>query len=275
MGDNLTDFFFTSHLTQWQCTSNIASYFTCIPPSACAHSTSTGQAYCCSNGGEADGCYTEGTKCKTDGSTSTCGGDDQTIQFCCFSEGQSCTQKLGELNVCWGTGANPLAKVNDNQLNATFSSLSSAHPSASTFAFNPAKLQSSTASSPSSARTNAPHHSSHGSLSSGSIAGIVVAAIFAPIIVIGIVMIFGRKRLRSMVQRARQRKGSLDWTLARNNRQMAEADAGIRPELDGRQIPAELAGSAVTTAQELPARTENQPAKPQASEEVQTASSRL
>ena len=102
--------------------------------------------------------------------------------------------------------------------------------------------------------TNSSHQSSHeSSLSSGSIAGIVVAAIFGPMIVLAVILILARKRVSNMIARARQQKGSLDWASARNNRKVFEADGSPRAELDGKEIPTELATN--VTRQELPARS--------------------
>lgn len=68
------------------------------------------------------------------------------------------------------------------------------------------------------------------------------------------ILFFGRKRLRNMIQRAREQQGSLDWTLARRNRKIVEADGGMRSELGGKEVRvAELADN-VVAASELPAR---------------------
>lgn len=54
---------------------------------------------------------------------------------------EECTQTKDQINVCWSTVDNPVANLSDTRMNDTFSSLSSAKPSASSFPISLAQLQ--------------------------------------------------------------------------------------------------------------------------------------
>ncbi|KAF1359616.1 hypothetical protein EJ07DRAFT_155576 [Lizonia empirigonia] len=63
--------------------------------------------------------------------------------FCCLKTRHSkeCTATKDQVNVCWSTVDNPVANLSDTKLNETFSSLSSAKPSASSYPISLAQLQ--------------------------------------------------------------------------------------------------------------------------------------
>ncbi|KAJ4392668.1 hypothetical protein N0V91_011321 [Didymella pomorum] len=76
---------------------------------------------------------------------------------------EECTQTKNQVNVCWSTIDNPVANLSDTKLNDTFSSLSSARPSASSFPISLAQLQASATPT-----TSLPVSLSASSLSSGT-----------------------------------------------------------------------------------------------------------
>ena len=82
MVDELSDFFFTSNSTEWQCPD--FNGFACTPPAACAQNSTTSRTYCCDAGKLGDVCWTTAVTCATDGSTITCGGQDS---YCCLAQG--------------------------------------------------------------------------------------------------------------------------------------------------------------------------------------------
>ena len=103
------------------------------------------------------------------------------------------TQLAGQINVCWSTADNPLNNISSSALDNTFSSLSSAQPTASSYTFDIAALmlQTQTAgtsaipsASPSSAISSNP--ASTAGLSGGAIAGIVVGVVAAFIIAVAV-----------------------------------------------------------------------------------------
>ncbi|OAA57442.1 hypothetical protein SPI_07101 [Niveomyces insectorum RCEF 264] len=191
------DYFFTSNVSGHTCPG--FGSFECAPPAACARDPNTGRRYCCDT---RDVCWTVTQTCAHDGSTTDCGTGDTT--WCCVDGREICTRARNQINICWSAAHDLLNNISLAVLNDTYSSLSNAHPSATTWAFDPVKLvaetepaltasSSTTATSPSSTSSSLPpltvvasptggsdnHDNSHASsgLSGGAIAGIVIGVL--------------------------------------------------------------------------------------------------
>ncbi|KAF2470930.1 uncharacterized protein BDR25DRAFT_28302 [Lindgomyces ingoldianus] len=182
-------FYFSSNVTNWRC-SKLA--FDCIAPQVCAHESLLDKFYCCGPGSDSV-CWSGAQDCSgSNGVPSStqvgCGNN----AFCCLNNREECTQRANQINICWATPENPFANVTEKELNKTFSSLSSARPSASSYSFNSAKLFASTTSGASSSATAASASTtatssaasptptqgdSSGGISGGAIGGIVVGVV--------------------------------------------------------------------------------------------------
>ena len=99
-----------------------------------------------------------------------------------------CTQIAGQINICYSTAHDLLNDISVDSLNGTFSSLSSAAPSASSYTFNPSRLLAETQASsgkalPTEFARPDPNSGTSGSsastLSGGAIAGIVIGVVAA------------------------------------------------------------------------------------------------
>ncbi|KAI5368065.1 hypothetical protein Slin15195_G031990 [Septoria linicola] len=188
----------------------------CITPSSmCAYDSVADKAYCCS-GESYDICRAF---------AATCGGSDGgpsssqqqctsgSSSWCCLQDSERCTQRTGQVNVCVATQDNPIAEVSDMLLNETFSSLSSASPSASTFSVDVVSLAAratATSSSQSSTATEAATSTSAdtasttststgesndlGSSPTGAIAGGVVGGVAGLAVIGAIVWLLLRRR---------------------------------------------------------------------------------
>ncbi|KZM18424.1 hypothetical protein ST47_g10436 [Ascochyta rabiei] len=135
-------FYFSSNATNYVCP---GIGFGCKPPMICAHESVTDQFYCCAPGATDAVCW-KGSPACDGGSKQTPSGGQQscssgTNAFCCLKSREECTATKNQVNVCWSTLDNPIANLSDTKLNDTFSSLSSAHPSASSFPIPLAQLQ--------------------------------------------------------------------------------------------------------------------------------------
>ncbi|KAI9713956.1 MAG: hypothetical protein M1820_000686 [Bogoriella megaspora] len=204
MATQLSQFFFTSEASQWLCP-NFPGW-ECVPPNACARNSTLARGYCCDAKGPDSVCWALSVSCAADGSTITCG---ESEEYCCFATIETCTRTPDQSNVCWLTSTDILSDADVKKLNNTFSSLSSASPSATSFPFTPdadlftssissASASSSSTSSSTSSSGSAglvpsdsssqppatttppasPIASSQGSsLSGGAIAGIVIGAL--------------------------------------------------------------------------------------------------
>jgi hypothetical protein len=130
---------------------------------------------------------------------------------------ETCITASGRYNVCFSKAQDVLFDLNAEALNATYSSLASASPSASSYTFDPVSLGAQPTSSPSTTSTgtistgttaSAPHSTTNGqstvtviagtstSLSGGAIGGIVAGAVVALMIALGAISLF-LKRSRS------------------------------------------------------------------------------
>lgn len=217
MSDYFDNYFFTSNVSSHTCPgfgSNV-----CKPPNACARDPNTGRRYCCD---VSDVCWTLTETCASDGSTIDCG--TGTTKWCCVDQREKCTAAKNQVNICWATAHDILNNITNKVLNDTYSSLSSAHPSATTWAFSPEELiaqtappttsgaspTSSGASSGTSAATNPSGSNDNGGgdnttskISSGAIAGIVIGAIAGvALIAAGLFFLWRRARNQNAAKAA-------------------------------------------------------------------------
>ncbi|CAK7212980.1 hypothetical protein SCUCBS95973_001644 [Sporothrix curviconia] len=205
MTDYFDDYFFTSNVSDHTCPgfgSNV-----CKPPNACARDPNTGRRYCCD---VKDVCWTLTETCANDGSTTDCGTGSTT--WCCIYSREECTATKNQVNVCWSTHHDILNNITNKVLNDTYSSLSKAHPSATTWSFEPLALiaetapptssatssgdTSATSSAPSAAATatNGGHESSViRKTTGGAIAGIVIGSIAGVALIAGIIFFLWRR----------------------------------------------------------------------------------
>ncbi|KAL2845940.1 hypothetical protein BJY01DRAFT_247451 [Aspergillus pseudoustus] len=205
------DFYFTSNLTEYACPGFATSK--CPPPRACARDSSTGRIYCCDHkddGGPGSVCWALGTgelnePCENGASDLQCRNGD--YEWCCLYETEDCTRVREQTNVCWNKETSPLIGLSTDTLNDTYSSLSSAAPTARTWAFDLDSLFPSTSTSatttptetsspPTSPDTESSSSSDSDSLSGGTIAGIVVGVVGAIAIVLVAIFFFLGKRRR-------------------------------------------------------------------------------
>ncbi|KAF1809451.1 hypothetical protein P152DRAFT_461397 [Eremomyces bilateralis CBS 781.70] len=206
MADIFRDSLFTSKATDYVCPKWTSPWrFWCNAPSICTTDSRTSKQYCCNPG---DICWAPTSACSGDGSTFTCTSGDST--WCCLKDKEICTQLTGQRNICYTTSPNPLQNFTESVLDDTFSSLSSAAPTASAYRFDLAALLGQTthtsgqiadptgtsstsdgvplSNSPSSGQPSA------GSLSGGAIAGIVIGALAVVVIAALVVVLFLRYR---------------------------------------------------------------------------------
>ncbi|KAH7066318.1 hypothetical protein BKA63DRAFT_557838 [Paraphoma chrysanthemicola] len=122
-------------------------------------------------------------------------------QYCCNPGDLS-----GSVNVCWSSAKNPIQNTSATALNKTFSSLSSAQPSASYYVFDPAVVIAQavpTSTQPTSATSSSALSSEQPStnqISGGAVAGIVigVVAIIAIACLAAVLFLRSRKRNQSV-----------------------------------------------------------------------------
>ncbi|KAL4915985.1 hypothetical protein BDW62DRAFT_187292 [Aspergillus aurantiobrunneus] len=200
---HFSDYYFTSNLTRYTCPE--FGSFQCEPPNACAREPSTGKMYCCDyNDNLGDVCWSIQSDCADDGSTLSCGsGDDP---WCCLYDSEKCTSVSDQRNICWNNELSPLGNISADVLQDTYSSLTSAEPSARTWAFDPASLMPVSATpsatdTPGVDTTPTPDsevvsNSGSDSLSGGTIAGIVVGAVVGVALILGAAWFLLRRRRR-------------------------------------------------------------------------------
>ncbi|KAG7001358.1 hypothetical protein G7Y79_00032g067110 [Physcia stellaris] len=123
--------YFATRATDWECD---GLPFGCSPPQICVHDGLLNKDYCCGAGSSEAVCWTGSTECASNNqpSSSQIGCGAGTDGFCCLQKREECTQTTGQVNICWATAVNPFANVTIDQINATYSSLSSASPRATT-----------------------------------------------------------------------------------------------------------------------------------------------
>ncbi|KAM3423561.1 hypothetical protein BST61_g988 [Cercospora zeina] len=185
------------------------------PDSMCAYDSVVDKYYCCS-GASYNICRAFAAACggSTGGPSSsqqecTSGSDS----WCCLENSESCTQRTGQVNVCVATQDNPIGAVPQSLMNDTFSSLSSASPSASTFSVDVASLAaratatSTSTSSSSSTSTGSPNSTpsetgsspngeSDDGVSGGTIAGAVVGGVAGLALIVALAWFLLRRRAR-------------------------------------------------------------------------------
>jgi MYXO-CTERM domain-containing protein len=109
---------------------------------------------------------------------------------------EDCTKVANEYNVCWSKQENNLRYLNKTRLNETFSSLSSAQPTAMSFTVNTNDLYlltstyPSTASTSPTASTSTNPNSSNGSGLSGSAIGGIVGGVVGGVALLGALAFF-------------------------------------------------------------------------------------
>ncbi|OBT95092.1 hypothetical protein VE01_07394 [Pseudogymnoascus verrucosus] len=130
--NNLSSFFFVPGLPKHLCP---GMPWECVPPAACARDPTTGRAFCCD---PKSVCFAGVATCASDGSTFQCGTGTNT--WCCTSDTESCTGSTGQTNICWSKSYDVLMDIGSIPLNETYSSLSSADPEATSWAFDPKSL---------------------------------------------------------------------------------------------------------------------------------------
>ncbi|CAK7219591.1 hypothetical protein SBRCBS47491_003905 [Sporothrix bragantina] len=213
MTDYFDDYFFTSNVSDHTCPgfgSNV-----CKPPNACARDPNTGRRFCCD---VKDVCWTLTETCAKDGSTTDCGTGSTT--WCCVDGREQCTGAKNQINICWSTHHDILNNITNKVLNNTYSSLSAAHPSATTWAFDPLELiaqtappaSSATPSSDASASSSAPSASTtsddgNGNVgdstshktSGGAIAGIAIGVVAGVALIAGILFFLWRRHRNKQI----------------------------------------------------------------------------
>ncbi|EPE07581.1 hypothetical protein F503_00303 [Ophiostoma piceae UAMH 11346] len=211
MTDYFNDYYFTSNRSDYTCPGFGDS--ACPPPKACARDPNTGRRYCCDyqHPPYKGVCWALAKKCASDGSTVDCGTGDDT--WCCIDGREKCTERTGQINVCWSTSRDTLNNITTDVLNDTYSSLSSAKPSATTWAFTPISLVALTNPAITQTQTPNPDASSTGSsvpsttptddsdagtsLGGGAIAGVVVGALGGVALLgLGVFMLWKRQKRR-------------------------------------------------------------------------------
>ncbi|KAH7115861.1 hypothetical protein B0J11DRAFT_112509 [Dendryphion nanum] len=205
-------FVFSTNATRWKCPKGLA--FDCIAPNVCTHETVLDKWYCC---GPEQGsvCWSGSTTCS--GSEKNTPGTNQLGcgSYCCLNSREQCTQRTNQINICWATPPNPFVNITGAKINETFSSLSSANPTASTYSFDikaalatatptPSASSSSAstgASAASQTATNSPTSTALTSqtpepssgLSGGAIGGIVVGVVGGLALLAGLAFFFWRR----------------------------------------------------------------------------------
>ncbi|KAF2114025.1 hypothetical protein BDV96DRAFT_107262 [Lophiotrema nucula] len=183
-----SDFYFASQASKWKCN---ALTFDCIPPQACVRDGVLNKTYCCGSDSQDAVCSGFSTDCGSNNQplTGQIGCDTGEDAFCCLDGKEKCTQRVNQINVCWGTTQDPYSNVSAKIMNDTFSSLSSAHPRQTTFAIDTVALLAlatatstasttgSATSSPTGSSTPTQSSNSDSGLSGGAIGGIVVGVV--------------------------------------------------------------------------------------------------
>ncbi|KAJ5449572.1 uncharacterized protein N7458_006021 [Penicillium daleae] len=198
-----SNFAFTSSLPNFECPTFFSGWL-CPPPNACAHDADTGRIYCCN---QQDSSVKPGVVLMKSlllspatfalGLTPNIALRDELTAFSCVNR-ETCITASGRHNVCFSKAQDVLFDLNAEALNATYSSLASASPSASSYTFDPVSLGVQPTSSPSTTSTgtvstgttaSAPHSTTNvqstvtviagtsTSLSGGAIGGIVAGAL--------------------------------------------------------------------------------------------------
>ncbi|KAF2213190.1 hypothetical protein CERZMDRAFT_96857 [Cercospora zeae-maydis SCOH1-5] len=183
------------------------------PDSLCAYDSVVDKYYCCS-GASYNICRAFAAECGgSNGSPSSSQQEctSGSVSWCCLENIESCTQRTGQVNVCVATQDNPIGAVPQSLMNETFSSLSSASPSASTFSVDVASLAaratatsttssaSTSTSSPTSTASETaspPNGGSNDGVSGGTIAGAVVGGVAGLALIGALVWFLLRRRAR-------------------------------------------------------------------------------
>ncbi|OAL06735.1 hypothetical protein IQ06DRAFT_321925 [Phaeosphaeriaceae sp. SRC1lsM3a] len=195
----------------------------CKPPAICAYAEPEKVWYCCVPGNKDEVCHTSAAGC--DGGDKKPSGAQQPCSsgvnaFCCLDKSQECTRGFNQINICWATAVNPVAKLNATMMNETYKELAAARPSAASYTIDLAQLQvmTSTTSVSSSAKTSptgnkstspkptssdspASDNSSSG-LSGGAIGGIVGGVVGGLALIGGIAFLLWRRKKYSTVAQA-------------------------------------------------------------------------
>ncbi|EME80225.1 uncharacterized protein MYCFIDRAFT_204508 [Pseudocercospora fijiensis CIRAD86] len=237
--------------------------FGCEAPfSMCAYDSVKDKYYCCS-GEYYNACRAFSTSCTDSASTQTCGDGS----WCCLSEtsGERCTSRSGQINVCVATQDNLIADVSQLLMNETYSSLTAANPSATTYSVDVTSLVALATSSSSSsiATTSTASVSSTSSTASpvsaaaaprgtpiatGAIAGGVVGGVAGLAIIGGAIWFFLR---RSKKAKSKSKNQDLSSPTAAEKRDQFPGSGGFQSpapqyevaEMEGTREVGEMAGS--------------------------------
>lgn len=188
--------------------------YECPAPSMCSMDTLTRKWYCCEPGNQDGPCWNGASTCGGSGTNQPSGQQigcsNLDVNYCC-SDAEQCTKNAKQFRICWSKQENPIRFLNSTELNQTYSSLSSAQPSATSITIDKAKLLAMTSTtpgvSPSSTPTSAsatssitssstPASSSSSGLSGGAIGGIV-GGIVGGLALLGAIGFFLWRRKRS------------------------------------------------------------------------------
>ncbi|PPJ54973.1 hypothetical protein CBER1_05633 [Cercospora berteroae] len=189
---------------------------TCSPGrSMCAHENVNDKNYCCDSLSDTGGnvCYTLSPSCDgSDGGPSSvqqsCSGVGEQVNditWCCLKDFERCSSRTNQISTCIAIQDNPIALVPEQLVNDTFSSLSSANPSATTYSidvfFLAARATATTTTSPAATTTDAApaatstsSDESGGSTPTGAIAGGVVGGLAVLAVIAGGIWFSMRKR---------------------------------------------------------------------------------
>ncbi|KAH7087869.1 hypothetical protein FB567DRAFT_560565 [Paraphoma chrysanthemicola] len=191
----------------------------------CSQDTTTRKWYCCAPGVADSVCWNGATKCDggdaTTPSAQQIGCTSGTVKYCCLDKTlEDCTKIQGQFNICWSVQNNPLRPLNASRLNETFSSLSSASPTALSYTVDrqqllaltsttpgassatptinstPASATASTSASATSSSSPSSNPSSDSGLSGGAIGGIV-GGIIGGLALLGAIAFFIFRRRKS------------------------------------------------------------------------------
>lgn len=231
----------------------------CDPPRVCAYDKLRTKWYCCES--DVSVCWAANQKCVGATNTSSVPSGQQQLciyqgdaerKWCCMEKPtERCTEDSKRFNLCWSGNKNDIHLLNTTKVNAAFSSLSSASPSASSYKIDLTVLMAMTTEAPMSSYTSTitigtdtsagtkptssltvpSSNTDQGGLSSGSKGGIAAG-------VIGGIAIAG---IAGFLLWRRHKNQNLSTQNNSTEQQLAEApNDGQRAEMPSKQWRAEM-----------------------------------